>query len=85
LDLLHGNPHREVLTIVFNASLNLLTVIYKIVEKIAKIQIKTAAAQIEQQTLALQTQLTTAYQTYLTNLELTETREKKMRLLPSKI
>jgi hypothetical protein len=31
---------------------------------------ETAAAQIEQQSLALQNPVTTAYQTYLTNLEL---------------
>lgn len=60
----------------FNASLNLFDGnAQNRNEKIAKIQIETAAAQIEQQSLALQTQLTTAYQTYLTNLELTDLEE----------
>jgi hypothetical protein len=40
--------------------------------------------QIEQQSLALNAQLTTAYQTYLTNLELIDL-EEKMKLSPNKI
>jgi outer membrane protein TolC len=39
-------------------------------EKIAGIQIENSKMQIEQQSLALSAQLVTAYQTYLTNLEL---------------
>lgn len=41
-------------------------------ERIAKIRIENSKLAIEQQGLALSTQLTTAYQTYLTNLELTD-------------
>jgi hypothetical protein len=40
--------------------------------------------QIEQQSLALSAQLVTAYQTYLTNLELIDL-EEKMKLSPNKI
>jgi outer membrane protein TolC len=60
----------------FNASLNLFDGdAQNRNEKIAKIQIETAAQQIERQSLALQTQLATAYQTYATNLELIELEE----------
>ncbi|WP_396192073.1 TolC family protein [Flavobacterium sp.] len=45
-------------------------------EKIAKIQIQNSTIAIEQQTLALATTLTTSYQTYLTNLELSKLEEK---------
>lgn len=61
----------------FNASLNLFDgLAQNRNEKIAAIQIETATAQIEQQNLALKGQLTTAYQTYLTNLELIDLEEK---------
>lgn len=45
-------------------------------EKIAKIIIENSTLLINQQTLALQSQLATAYQTYLTNLELIRLEEK---------
>lgn len=45
-------------------------------EKIAKIEIENSKLLINQQTLALQSQLATAYQTYLTNLELIRLEEK---------
>lgn len=45
-------------------------------EKIAKIQIENSTIAIEQQTQALATTLTTSYQTYLTNLELSKLEEK---------
>ncbi len=45
-------------------------------ERIAKIQIDNAALQIEQQRLAVQTGLKTAYETYLTNIELVKMEEK---------
>jgi outer membrane protein TolC len=45
-------------------------------EKIAGIQIENSKIQIEQQNLALNTQLATAYRTYLTNLELIDLEEK---------
>lgn len=45
-------------------------------EKIAKIQIENSQIQMEQQSLALKSQLTTSYQTYLTNLELIALEEK---------
>lgn len=55
----------------FSASLNLFDgFAQKRNEKIAGIQIENAAIQIEQQNLALNSQLATSYQTYLTNLEL---------------
>jgi outer membrane protein TolC len=61
----------------FNASLNLFDGLAQSRnEKIAAIQIETATAQIEQQSMQLKTQLTTAYQTYLTNLQLIELEEK---------
>jgi outer membrane protein TolC len=61
----------------FNASLNLFDgLAQNRNEKIAAIQIETATAQIEQQSMQLKTQLTTAYQTYLTNLQLIELEEK---------
>ena len=55
----------------FSASLNLFDgFAQKRNEKIASIQIENSALQIEQQNLALNSQLATSYQTYLTNLEL---------------
>lgn len=45
-------------------------------EKIAKIQIENSTIAIAQQTQALATTLTTSYQTYLTNLELSKLEEK---------
>ncbi len=45
-------------------------------EKIAKIEIENSKMEIEQQSLALKTQLATSYQTYLTNLELIDLEEK---------
>ena len=45
-------------------------------EKIAKIQIENATLAIEQQSLSLKTALNTAYQTYLTTLELSKLEEK---------
>ncbi len=45
-------------------------------EKIAKLQIDNANVAIEQQNQALQTTLTTSYQTYLTNLELIKLERK---------
>ena len=61
----------------FNASLNLFDGnAQNRNEKIAAIQIETATAQIDQQSLMLKAQLTTAFQTYLTNLELIELEDK---------
>lgn len=45
-------------------------------EKIAKLQVDNASIAIEQQNQALQTTLTTSYQTYLTNLELMKLEQK---------
>lgn len=45
-------------------------------EKIAKIQIENSQIQMEQQSMALKSQLATSYQTYLTNLELIALEEK---------
>jgi outer membrane protein len=61
----------------FSASLNLFDgFAQKRNEKIASLQIDNSSIQIEQQSLALHAQLTTAYQTYVTNLELIELEEK---------
>jgi outer membrane protein len=49
-------------------------------ERIARIQIENTSLAIEQQNQALDTQLTTAYQTYLTNLELTRLEEKNEQI-----
>lgn len=55
----------------FSASLNLFDgFAQRRNEKIAGLQIDNANLQIDQQSLALESQLATAYQTYLTNLEL---------------
>lgn len=45
-------------------------------EKIAKLQIENAGVAIEQQNQVLRTTLTTSFQTYLTNLELTKLEQK---------
>lgn len=45
-------------------------------EKIAKIQIENSQIAIDQQSLALNSQLTTAYQTYLTNIQLIDLEDK---------
>jgi outer membrane protein TolC len=69
----------------FSASLNLFDgFAQNRNEKIAGIQIENSKMQIEQQSLALSAQLVTAYQTYLTNLELIDL-EEKMKLSPNKI
>ena len=47
-------------------------------EKIAQFQIDNSKIAIEQQSLALNSQLTTSYQTYLTNLELIALEEKNV-------
>jgi outer membrane protein TolC len=61
----------------FSASLNLFDgFAQNRNEKIAGIQIENSKMQIEQQSLALSAQLVTAYQTYLTNLELIDLEEK---------
>jgi outer membrane protein TolC len=55
----------------FGASLNLFDgFAQKRNEKVAKIAIENATIVIDQQNLALKTELTTSFQTYLTNLEL---------------
>ena len=57
----------------FTASLNIFNGFYQNRnEKIAKLQIDNAAIAIEQQNKALESQLNTAYQAYLTNIELTK-------------
>ena len=69
----------------FSASLNLFDgFAQNRNEKISKIQIDNSKIAIDQQSLALNSELTTSYQTYLTNLELIAL-EKKMKLLPNKI
>ena len=61
----------------FSASLNLFDgFAQKRNEKISALQIDNSNVQIEQQNLAIQAQLTTAYQTYVTNLELIALEEK---------
>ncbi|NRT14686.1 outer membrane protein TolC [Flavobacterium sp. 28A] len=65
----------------FSASLNLFDgFAQKRNEKIAGIQIENAGIQIAQQNQALNTQLATAYQTYLTNLELIRLEEKNQEI-----
>ncbi len=55
----------------FSASLNLFDgLAQRRNEKIANLAVENTKIQIEQQNLNLETQLATAYQTYLTNLEL---------------
>ena len=61
----------------FSASLNLFDgFAQNRNEKIAKIQIENSKLNIDQQRLALNAQLATSYQTYLTNLELIALEEK---------
>jgi outer membrane protein TolC len=55
----------------FNASINIFNgFLQKRNERIAKLQIDNSAVAIEQQKQALSSQLTSAYQTYLTNVQL---------------
>ena len=49
-------------------------------EKIAKIQIENSKITIEQQNMALNSQLATSYQTYLTNLELIDLEENNQAI-----
>ena len=61
----------------FSASLNLFDgFAQNRNEKIAKIQIENSKLNIDQQSLALNSQLATSYQTYVTNLELIALEEK---------
>jgi outer membrane protein TolC len=61
------------LTYGFSASLNLFNgFLQKRNEQIAKLQIGNAEAQIAQQTLSVDSQLNSAYQTYLTNIQLVD-------------
>lgn len=61
----------------FNATLNLFDGLNQNrQEKVAKLQIENFDYQIQRQTQALKSQLATAYQTYLTNLELTKLEAK---------
>lgn len=61
------------LTYGFNATLNVFDGFNQHRnEKVAKLQIENADYLIKQQNLSLKSQLTTAYQTYLTNLDLTK-------------
>lgn len=61
----------------FSASLNLFDgFAQNRSEKIAKIQIENSKLNIDQQNLAINSQLATSYQTYLTNLELIALEEK---------
>lgn len=65
----------------FTARLNLFDGLFQNrSERIAKIQIENSSLAIEQQNQALDTQLTTAYQTYLTNLELTRLEQKNEQI-----
>ncbi|MCC9065058.1 TolC family protein [Flavobacterium piscisymbiosum] len=60
----------------FNASLNLFDGLNQHRnEKVAKLQIENSQIAIEQQSMILNTQLSTAFQTYLTNLELIDLEE----------
>jgi outer membrane protein len=49
-------------------------------EKIAKLQVENANMVLEQQKLNLETQLNSAYQSYLTNLELTKVEETNLEI-----
>ncbi|MBF4483336.1 MULTISPECIES: TolC family protein [unclassified Flavobacterium] len=60
----------------FNASLNIFDGLNQHRnEKVAKLQIENSQIAIEQQNMILNTQLSTAFQTYLTNLELIDLEE----------
>jgi len=61
----------------FNASVNVFDGFsQKRNEKIAQLQIANSKLSIQEQNLALQSQLATSYQTYLTNIELIDLEEK---------
>jgi outer membrane protein TolC len=65
----------------FNATLNLFDgFAQNRNEKIAKIQIQNSKLSIDQQNLALNSQLSSSYQTYLTNLELIILEEKNEQI-----
>jgi len=69
------------LTYGFSASLNVFNgFLQKRNERIAKLQIENAQAQIAQQTLAINSQLNSAYQTYLTNLQLVDVEKNNEEL-----
>ncbi|MBS7253953.1 TolC family protein [Flavobacterium branchiicola] len=65
----------------FNARLNLFDGLNQHRnEKVAKMEIENSQIAIEQQTMILDTQLSTAFQTYLTNLELTNLEEDNVTI-----
>jgi len=65
----------------FNASLNIFDGLNQHRnEKVAKLQIENSQIAIEQQNLILSTQLSTAFQTYLTNLELIDLEEDNVTI-----
>lgn len=65
----------------FNARLNLFDGLNQHRnEKVAKMEIENSQIAIEQQTLILDTQLSTAFQTYLTNLELIDLEEDNVTI-----
>ena len=65
----------------FGASLNLFDgFAQKRNEKVAKIAVENATIVIDQQNLALKSELTTSFQTYLTNLELITLEEKNQAI-----
>ena len=65
----------------FNASLNLFDGLNQHRnEKVAKLQIENSQIAIEQQNMILNTQLSTAFQTYLTNLELIDLEEDNVTI-----
>ena len=69
------------LTYGFSATLNLFNgFLQKRNEKIAKLQIENATIVIEQQNQILNSQLTTAYQTYLTNIQLIQLEQRNQAL-----
>lgn len=69
------------LTYGFSASVNLFNgFLQKRNEKIAKLQIENSSIVIERQQLNLNAQLTSAYQTYLTNIQLIELESKNEEL-----
>lgn len=69
------------LTYGFTASVNIFNgFLQKRNEKIAKLQIDNSSIAIEQQNQVLNSQLTSAYQTYMTNIQLIELEEKNEEL-----
>ncbi len=69
------------LTYGFSASLNLFNgFLQKRNEKVAKLQIENADIVIKQQNQVINSQLTSAYQTYMTNLQLIDLEEKNQEL-----